>query len=188
MTPEQTTILRKVITDACPELMELSFGCKYSVGREGYIKIYTRSIPENNYYCGECREGKLYGQAFTNFRCGYCKKGFSWPNTGSPRYCNTCAKKHEVCYSCKRKVKIIGKPIELQHVLRTLESLKIEVAIDSDGNWKIYDCIGDCENGCSPDCQWLEESMLYDYDLTKSFEDQNDDLKLFLYNLLVKKV
>ena len=154
MTPEQTTALRKVITDACPELLNLEYGCEVEV------KI-DNLFDEEAYGIGKYINFELREERGDNYLLGDKESGFLllW----IPK---------------KNIIEIIGKPIELQHVLRASAKLlkKKVLGINQEGELLFLDTF------------YSYKGTEFYYDLTKSFEDQSDETKMFLYNLLVKKV
>lgn len=58
---------------------------------------------EQAHECRRCfylRDGRMAGQAFTDWNCGVCNKVSSNPNTATPRVCMECAKKYRLCTEC----------------------------------------------------------------------------------------
>ena len=67
---------------------------------EEYNKLQEeRRTAENE--CSKCYYAPMWsGQAFTMFTCKNCKKEYSYHNTGTPTYCNDCAKSKKICRRC----------------------------------------------------------------------------------------
>lgn len=134
--PHYESVRTKIIS-ACPELMELERDCWVKYSKKGRWLPYRKQSTE--YYCGQCREGSMSGQAFTSYHCGYCRKGFSHPNTGTPRYCEACARKNLKCQYCRCYFEIVGREPGLSHLLRTIEKIKSYIGVSSNGMFRVID-------------------------------------------------
>ncbi len=153
--------LKQRIQECCPELLELSFGC------EVYLKPYDEEGP--------------------------------YRVLGKIGICNRHKKTHEECYEPGNKCdvndgywllggddesdgmwefqvleneigEILGHPIELQHVLRTIKKLP-------DNKWR-----GGW--GCIPDDD-LAKFVLYDWDLTQDLDHQSEETKSWLEKVIL---
>lgn len=55
--------------------------------------------------CMKCRMDKGFaGQGFTKFTCEKCGKEDWHHNTNTPRFCNECSKKYNICERCGSKL------------------------------------------------------------------------------------
>ena len=57
--------------------------------------------------CKKClMEGKgiVAGQAFTEFTCVKCGRIDRWHNTHTPKICDACSKRFNICQRCGKKL------------------------------------------------------------------------------------
>lgn len=54
--------------------------------------------------CYYLRQGRLAGQAFTDFTCKICQQVISHHNTAVPDYCDACCAEHGLCQTCSGRL------------------------------------------------------------------------------------
>lgn len=123
MTPEKQAELRAVIVAACPELMELTFGCEvqpYYEDIEGGRILYEHSICRKHKKYSSCNEDCEYDEGFT-ILCGYEEDGF-----------------YQMTFKKTDKYTVFGHEPQLAHVLRAIGE---SWAVDGEGKF-IERCTG----------------------------------------------
>lgn len=50
--------------------------------------------------CKEAERGMLSGQGFRDFECQLCGGTDTWCNTNTPKFCDKCSKKLNMCQRC----------------------------------------------------------------------------------------
>jgi hypothetical protein len=159
---EKYNQLVEKIVEAVPEIMELKLGCRI-----------------------ECRNNILANQYGLNGE-GYVVTSHSAAFNDKLCYMATREKGHRevdlpFIYHNPKWFKIIGRPIQLADVLRAINSLgdtKKTYAISQEGKFFSVRYI--------PALLDYEVEYYSKWDLSLPLDQQNDEVKEFLYNLLVK--
>lgn len=146
MTPENYEKLKSEIVEACPELMELSFGCKFEYKENSYIfTSSTGMMTDLHQGTHSIFIAKRNGLA--DFR-DYIRIDEDY------------------------KIRILGHPIRISHVLRAIDKCKEILTVDEDGRLR-----GDDDSIVRESIYWnLEQDDL---------ALQSDEVKEFLFGLLL---
>lgn len=132
MTPSKLTALTKVIQEANPELMELSFGCSYLMGGSKY------TVDGSNYVVDRKRKTVTITSI-----CNHPK------NT---RCCGEYQNENDEPETHKIQ-EILGHPITLEHVLKAMQNHKGPIGIDINGHF--LDCDDDLNDMHSLEEKWV---------------------------------
>ena len=77
-----------------------------------FLKINKR-VGISMAVCKKCyfeEKGMFSGQGFTDFKCVLCGKIDTWHNTNTPKFCNECSEKLNMCQRCGDK--LVGESYE----------------------------------------------------------------------------